>query len=94
MLRSRKRLFYFQLTALDKKSIAVKKLVEKANSSSAVIKALIDKNILEEFFIQQDRVDFSGTSPDLLLSEVQEKMLSNLILFKRSLFITRCNIKW
>jgi primosomal protein N' (replication factor Y) len=29
MLRSRKRLFYFQLTALDKKSIAVKKLVEK-----------------------------------------------------------------
>jgi primosomal protein N' (replication factor Y) len=68
-------LTYFQLTALDKNPIAVKKLVEKANSSSAVIKALIDKNIFEEYFIKLDRVDFSSTSPqiDLLLSEVQEK---------------------
>jgi primosomal protein N' (replication factor Y) len=48
--------------------------LKKANSSSAVIKALIDKNILEEFFIQQDRVDFHNhTQIDLLLSEVQEK---------------------
>jgi primosomal protein N' (replication factor Y) len=68
-------LSYFQLTALDKKPIVVKKLVEKANSSSAVIKALIDKEIFEEYFIQQDRVNFFGASQlgTLQLSQIQEQ---------------------
>ncbi|MFT5251091.1 MAG: primosomal protein N' (replication factor Y) [Flavobacteriales bacterium] len=68
-------LSYFQLTALDKKPIVVKKLVEKANSSSAVIKALIDKEIFKEYFIKQDRVNFFGASQlgTLQLSQIQEQ---------------------
>lgn len=68
-------LSYFQLTALEKKPIEVKKLVEKANSSSALIKTLINKEIFEEYFIQHDRVNFSGASQQvaLQLSPIQEK---------------------
>ncbi len=65
---------YFQLAALEKKPISVKQLIEKANSTSTVIKTLIDKEIFEEYFIQVDRIDINHkTSNDLLeLSSVQE----------------------
>ncbi|MFH6996794.1 primosomal protein N' [Flavobacterium sp. FlaQc-57] len=67
-------LAYFQIMASEKKPIAVKKLVEVSNSSSAVVKALIDKEIFEEYLLQQDRVSFTGqaTNKQLLLSEAQE----------------------
>ncbi len=65
---------YFQLSASEKKPISVKQLIEKANSTSTRIKALIDKEIFEEFYIQVDRIDINHqTSGDLLvLSTVQE----------------------
>lgn len=65
---------YFQLSATEKKPIAVKKLVEMANSTSAIIKALIDKGVFEDYFIQEDRVHFNGkrNENDLKLSEVQQ----------------------
>lgn len=63
-------LSYFQLSATEKtrgeaersgaKPITVKKLVEAANSSSAIIKALIEKEIFEDYFLQEDRVNFNG----------------------------------
>ncbi len=67
-------LHYFQLSALEKKPISVKQLVEKANSTSTIIKTLIDKKIFEEYYIQVDRIDINHkTSDDLLrLSSVQE----------------------
>ncbi|OXA69114.1 primosomal protein N' [Flavobacterium aquidurense] len=67
-------LAYFQLMASEKKPITVKKLVEISNSASATVKALIDKEIFEEYLLQQDRVSFSGqaTEKQLLLSEPQE----------------------
>lgn len=67
-------LAYFQIMASEKKPITVKKLVEISNSSSAVVKALIDKEIFEEYLLQQDRVTFNGqaTEKQLLLSEAQE----------------------
>lgn len=67
-------LAYFQLMASEKKPITVKKLVEVSNSASATVKALIDKEIFEEYLLQQDRVSFSGqaTEKQLLLSEPQE----------------------
>ena len=64
---------YFQLSAVEKKPIAVKKLTEVAGSTS-IVKALIDKEIFEEYFIQEDRVQFGGKSSDdkIILSEAQQ----------------------
>ncbi|RKR05968.1 replication restart DNA helicase PriA [Flavobacterium sp. 90] len=67
-------LAYFQIMASEKKPITVKKLVEVSNSTSTTVKALIDKEIFEEYLLQQDRVSFSGeaSGKQLLLSEAQE----------------------
>jgi primosomal protein N' (replication factor Y) len=73
-------LSYFQLTASEKKPITVKKLIETANSSSAIIKSLIDKDLFEEYFIQADRVSFSGNTSEnsLILSTAQQKAFSQI----------------
>jgi primosomal protein N' (replication factor Y) len=55
-------LSYFQLAATSRKPISVKELSETANASAAAIKALIDKQILEEYFIEHDRVSFENTA--------------------------------
>ncbi|MCI4443454.1 MAG: primosomal protein N', partial [Lentimicrobium sp.] len=60
-------LSYFQLSASEKKPITVKKLIEVANSTSTIIKVLIDKEIFEEYYIQVDRVNFSGKTKEELL---------------------------
>ncbi|WP_395051356.1 primosomal protein N' [Flavobacterium sp.] len=67
-------LSYFQLSASEKKPITVKKLIDIANSSSTIVKALIDKEIFEEYYIQVDRVNFSGKTREeqLQLSEAQQ----------------------
>lgn len=67
-------LTYFQLSASEKKPITVKKIVEFSNTTVARIKALIVKEIFEEYYIQVDRVNFSGkTKEELLqLSEAQQ----------------------
>ncbi|WP_395043588.1 primosomal protein N' [Flavobacterium sp.] len=66
---------YFQLNAQEKKPISVKQLIEKSCSTTAIIKALVDKNIFEEYFIQEDRVNFdkNKVDNDLVLSETQQK---------------------
>jgi primosomal protein N' (replication factor Y) len=71
---------YFQLQATDKKPISVKQLLEQSNSSSATLKALIDKNIFEEYFIQQDRVNYEGKINDekLELSAFQQKAFEEI----------------
>ncbi|KAF2508765.1 primosomal protein N' [Flavobacterium zhairuonense] len=65
---------FFQLSASEKKPITVKKLTEFSNVSSAVVKALVEKEIFEEYFLQQDRITFSGEKSEnaLQLSEAQE----------------------
>jgi primosomal protein N' (replication factor Y) len=67
-------LSYFQLTATEKKPITVKKLTEISQSTSGIIKVLIDKNIFEEYYLQVDRVNFLGDSNkgQLILSSPQE----------------------
>lgn len=54
-------LTYFQLQSA-KKPIKITLLQEDSNSSSAVIKSLIDKEIFEIYFIQTDRISFGGKS--------------------------------
>ncbi len=67
-------LHYFQLQANQKKSISVKQLIEKAQTTSATIKALIDKQIFTAYFIQEDRVNFDKNKIDnnLQLSIAQQ----------------------
>jgi len=67
-------LSYFQISASEKKPITVKKLVDVANSTSAIVKALIEKEIFEEYYIQVDRVNFSGKTKEeqLQLSVAQQ----------------------
>ncbi|MEP7094556.1 MAG: primosomal protein N', partial [Flavobacterium sp.] len=65
---------YFQLRASEKKPITVKKIVEVSQSSSTAVKALIEKEIFEEYFLQHDRVSYQGkiSEKQLQLSEAQE----------------------
>ena len=49
----------FTLSSQEKKAIESVLLQKKSNSNSAVINSLIKKEILEEYFIQKDRVEFN-----------------------------------
>ena len=73
-------LHYFQLNAQEKTPISVKKLIEKANSSATIVKALIDKNIFEEYFIQEDRVNFDKNKTEklLVLNEFQDNAFASI----------------
>ncbi|WP_291806644.1 DEAD/DEAH box helicase family protein, partial [Lutibacter sp.] len=57
-------LAYFQLNAL-KKPIKAIQLLEASNTSPAVMKSLIDKDILTYYFIQKDRINFDGKSEQI-----------------------------
>ena len=80
-------LSYFQLSATEKKPITVKKLTETAQTTSTIIKALIDKNIFEEYYLQEDRVNFKGVSnegqlklnapQDLAFNSIKESLSKN-----------------
>lgn len=63
----------FQMEVSSKAPIKVKDLIERSGASAAVIKSLIDKNILEEYHIQTDRVSFEGEGLEdqKLLNEFQ-----------------------
>jgi primosomal protein N' (replication factor Y) len=65
---------YFQLQAQEKKPISVKQLTETSKISSAIIKALVEKQIFEEYYIQEDRVNFDKNKlyKELLLSGSQQ----------------------
>ncbi|KGO92547.1 replication restart helicase PriA [Flavobacterium subsaxonicum] len=63
---------YFQLHAAEKKPVTVKKLTE-AGTTAAVIKSLIDKGVFEEYFLEEDRVQFTGSGNAAFnLSEKQQ----------------------
>lgn len=51
---------YFSIQATAQKPTKFKTLVESSSCSTAVVNALIEKNILESYFIQVDRVQFSN----------------------------------
>ncbi|MFD0835579.1 primosomal protein N' [Mariniflexile aquimaris] len=50
----------FSISATTKKPVKVADLSKESDASPAIIKSLIDKGILEEYFIQTDRVEYSG----------------------------------
>lgn len=67
---------FFQLSATTKKPITVKQLVEESEGSSATVKALIDKEIFEEYYLSQDRVIFGDAVQEVIeLNDEQSKAL-------------------
>ncbi len=71
-------LAFFQLMT-SKKPIKAKDLEKKANVSAVILKSLVDKNILEFYSLQTDRVQFSGATDTLkTLSEFQENAFKEL----------------
>lgn len=88
-LKSEKRktilLKYFQLEAQEHKPVSVKEIVESTNSSTAVLKSLIEKKIFEEYYIQSDRVNFehNKTNSSIVLSVAQKIALKEInVVFK------------
>lgn len=71
----------FQLKASGNKAIKVKELEKFSGASTAIIKALIDKGILEEYFVRTDRVIYDATKEVLALkplNEYQEKAYNSI----------------
>jgi primosomal protein N' (replication factor Y) len=84
-LKSEKRknllLQYFQIQARERQPISVKRLTETAQTSAAIIKALVDKQIFEEYFIQEDRVNFekNKVENELSLSVAQQTAFDEIV---------------
>ncbi len=71
-------LHYFQLKTRHK-SIPVKLLCEESGVAPAVVKALIQKEIFEEYQIRHDRVDFDDTATRTFdLSPAQQAALKDI----------------
>ncbi len=70
----------FTLQAQHSNPIKVSELVKVSGASSAIVKALIDKSILEEYHIQTDRVVYDGDDGVAIkqLSEVQTNALQSI----------------
>lgn len=50
----------FMLSAQEKRPVGSLSLQKKSGATSTLLKTLIDKEILEEYFIQKDRIEFDG----------------------------------
>lgn len=72
---------YFQLQARERQPISVKQLTETAQTSVAIVKALIDKQIFEEYFIQEDRVNFekNKVENEFSLSVAQQTAFDEIV---------------
>jgi len=71
----------FSISATTKKPVKISDLLIKSQTSSAIVKSLIDKNILEEYHIQVDRIQYSGEDNETSkkLNSYQEKALNEII---------------
>ncbi len=62
----------FQLRASAQKQIKVSELEQASGGSKAVIKSLVEKGVLEEYYIQTDRVSYEGTEEESSLKHLNE----------------------
>tara|TARA_R110002074_G_scaffold161480_4_gene319358 strand:+ start:27991 stop:30447 length:2457 start_codon:yes stop_codon:yes gene_type:complete len=69
----------FQLQGRSQKPIKVSELENSSNTSKAVIKSLVDKGILEEYFIKTDRINYDGGSDDSETKDLNEYQAAALI---------------
>lgn len=70
----------FMLNAQQKKPVSSVQLQKKSNSNASILRTLIDKGILEEYYIQKDRVTYAGpdSSETKQLNEAQKMALSEI----------------
>jgi len=66
----------FMLSTQEKKPIDSVLLQKKSESTSTVIKTLIDKGILEEYFIQKDRIEFEGEESSEIKSLTKDQEIA------------------
>lgn len=73
-------LTFFSMQASKKKPIKVSELNKKSGASSAQIKTLIDKQILEDYYLQEDRISIESSKiiPEITLSTHQESALNEI----------------
>ncbi|MDG5492330.1 primosomal protein N' [Psychroserpens sp. SPM9] len=71
----------FSVSAQTKKPVKVTDLSSESGASSSIIKALIDKGILEEYHIQIDRVQYDGDDNEdsKQLNDYQEIALNEVL---------------
>lgn len=71
----------FMMEASSKKPISSTALQNRSQASAGVIKALLDKGILEEYYIRQDRLDFSGNASEesKKLNDAQTTALEQIV---------------
>jgi len=70
----------FSISAKTKKPVKVSDLSVESGASISIIKALIDKEILEEYHIQKDRIEYSGEETEVSkrLNNYQKKALTEI----------------
>ncbi len=70
----------FSIAAQTQKPVKVSNLAEESSASSSIIKALIDKGVLQEYHIQTDRIQYTGQDIEAskVLNEHQEKALTSI----------------
>ena len=70
----------FSISARTKKPVKVSDLIETSGASSSIVKTLIDKLILEEYYFQEDRINYSGDENEAskTLNIYQEKALEEI----------------
>ena len=72
----------FQLRSTTKKPISTKDLEKAANASKGVIRSLVQKEVLEEYHIQEDRVNIGtegATDAVKELNEYQQRALQDVL---------------
>ncbi len=70
----------FSISAQSRKPVKVKELIEKSGASSTIIKTLIDKNILEEYYVTTDSISFKNEDNETtkILNAYQSEALDNI----------------
>jgi len=70
----------FMMQAQTKKPVEALSLQKKSDTSASVINVLIEKDILEEYHIQKDRVQYTGDAASEIkeLNEAQQEALSEI----------------
>tara|TARA_R110002050_G_scaffold46516_10_gene109367 strand:- start:879 stop:3332 length:2454 start_codon:yes stop_codon:yes gene_type:complete len=70
----------FSISIKTKKPVKVTELTVGSNVSSGIVKTLIDKGVLDEYYIQTDRIQYSGEDNEAtkVLNEFQVKALAEI----------------
>ncbi|WP_290624949.1 primosomal protein N' [Altibacter sp.] len=70
----------FMLSSQQKRPVDSITLQKKSDASAAVLRTLLDKGILEEFYIQKDRIEYSGadTAAIKTLNPAQEQAFNDI----------------